>query len=561
MAALLAVLAIVPAAEAKGRAFVVGFTNSVATHAIGPGGELSLIGATPTGNTPRSVVVSPNAQYAFVSNFGGDTISAYTVGGSGALTPNGAAVAAGTDPEGMAITPNGTFLYAANQGSNNISGYTISATGTLVPLGTFAAAQVKEVAISGNGLFLYATTDTGVRSYSIDQSTGVLTPIGGVVASGTNPKGIATTPNGQFVYVGNTGSNNVFAYSIGADGSLTSIGPAAAGTTPQTIAVDQGGRFVFAANFTDPGNVTVLSIGADGALSPVGTFPTGSPFAYGVDAAPNGRLYVSNFVSALSQGTVSVFDVAAGGSLTPITGSPFPAGVNGPEFQSIAITPNQGPTAQFSATPAGAGTASTFAATGSTDSDGGAVARYDWDFGDGQTLPNGGPTPTHTYAAPGTYNVTLTVTDDEGCSNTILFTGQTADCNGSGAARSQQTIQVAPGDPELQLSGKRKQELRRNVVVKARTVVDAEGVAKGRLSIDPGRKGKRALVSFRLKKHRRDLEAGRKTKLKPKLSKLALEVASDALREGGKVTAKVKVKATSAGGDTDTAKRKVKLTR
>ena len=64
------------------------------------------------------------------------------------------------------------------------------------------------------------------------------------------------------------------------------------------------------------------------------------------------------------------------------------------------------------------------------------MARYDWDFGDGSTAPNGGPRPTHAYAKPGTYNVTLTVTDDAGCSIARTFTGQTMSCNGGLQPRS-----------------------------------------------------------------------------------------------------------------------------
>ena len=50
-----------------------------------------------------------------------------------------------------------------------------------------------------------------------------------------------------------------------------------------------------------------------------------------------------------------------------------------------------------------------FDGTGSSDPDGNIVS-YSWDFGDGST--GTGPNPTHAYATAGTFNVTLTVTDD-----------------------------------------------------------------------------------------------------------------------------------------------------
>ncbi len=56
-----------------------------------------------------------------------------------------------------------------------------------------------------------------------------------------------------------------------------------------------------------------------------------------------------------------------------------------------------------------AGKAVEFDGSGSSDSDG-SIVSYDWSFGDGAT--GSGVKPTHTYTSKGTYNVTLTVTDD-----------------------------------------------------------------------------------------------------------------------------------------------------
>ncbi|MCK5056825.1 MAG: PKD domain-containing protein [Candidatus Aminicenantes bacterium] len=52
----------------------------------------------------------------------------------------------------------------------------------------------------------------------------------------------------------------------------------------------------------------------------------------------------------------------------------------------------------------------------SSDSDG-TIVSWDWDFGDPGTSP--AQNPMHTYAANGIYNVTLTVTDDEGATDSV----------------------------------------------------------------------------------------------------------------------------------------------
>jgi hypothetical protein len=72
------------------------------------------------------------------------------------------------------------------------------------------------------------------------------------------------------------------------------------------------------------------------------------------------------------------------------------------------------PAASFTATPNG--TTVAFADTSQPGAGGSPVAARQWDFGDGSTSSD--PNPAHTYAVPGSYTVTLTVTDSNGLRST-----------------------------------------------------------------------------------------------------------------------------------------------
>lgn len=171
------------------------------------------------------------------------------------------------------------------------------------------------------------------------------------------------------------------------------------------------------------------SVNAASAASTVGTDIT-LPFAM----AANTRLMLRSQVEgttvrakAWAKGTAepSSWQVTANSSAIPDAGragiwSYLGGGTNAINVSvddlkvSTLATANVLPTAAFTRTVDDLD--ATFDASGSADSDG-SIASYAWDFGDGST--GTGKSPTKKYAAPGTYTVKLTVTDDEGGKDSI----------------------------------------------------------------------------------------------------------------------------------------------
>ncbi|MBY0452533.1 MAG: lactonase family protein, partial [Bdellovibrionaceae bacterium] len=109
---------------------------------------------------------------------------------------------------------------------------------------------------------------------------GSLSQIGAPIASGgNNPNGLFFHPSGNFLYVTNQTGNSVSAFSVAADGTLTTVSgsPFGAGTasTLNGVVVDPSGLYLYAASMGGAGGVVGYSIDqTTGAL----TLLPGSPY-------------------------------------------------------------------------------------------------------------------------------------------------------------------------------------------------------------------------------------------------------------------------------------------
>jgi YVTN family beta-propeller protein len=404
------------------------------------------------------------ARYAYTGNYDDDTVSVIDTNTNQVV---GAPIAVGDGPYSLAATPNGKTVYVANENGEDLTAIDTQSnqvTGS-IPLGT----QSAVIAISPDGLTAYVTSQTENSVWVVDLQNNQV--VGAPIPVGEEPWGVAFTPDGKFAYVTNQGEDSV---SVIDTQTRQTVGtPIAVGEGPVNVAFTPDGKIALVAN-EDEGSVSVIDTQT---RQTVGTPIAVSEELWGLAISPDGtRAYVSNY----QDDTISVIDVQA----RQIVGQPIPTGeepyelaltpdgktlyaanyegqsvtaintqtnqgteipVAGGPWQ-IAIVPDQSPTAQFSFSAGKAASPTAFNGQASSDPDG-AVARFDWSFGDGATTLNGGPTPSHVYAKAGGYSAGLTVTDNEGCSTALNFTGRTAYCSGSAlAAKTQAITVVAPNN-------------------------------------------------------------------------------------------------------------------
>ncbi len=472
-------LAVPPSAVANDNVFVIGRGSAnVASIAVSNTGQAVPVSGSPFGgaglSSPLGSAVSPNGRHVYVANLSGSTVSGLEVMAHGALSPiAGSPFATGSTGNGgvmVAITPNGKHLFFLKGSANTISRFSIGADGGLTLLGDptdTGATAGAELAVTPDSRYLYVThANTPVLTGFEISASGGLTPLPGSpfpYSSNLNTvRQIRITPDGRHAYLfgqvpvgGGSPAGAVGAFEVQASGAVAEItgspyptgAPSSGAILGLAIAPDGG--HLYATNRAND-TISAYEIAESGALAPL----TGSPFAIGTAVEPAAATVNPRgthlFVVQQKASDLGVFSLAASGAPTQVSGSPFAIGVNIPDANSLAIRPDQPPVASFVASPATAGSVTTFNAGVTTDPEGDPIS-YDWKFGDGSVLPNGGPTPSHTYAAAGDYTVTLTVSDDAGCSTDPVFTGQTAHCNGGPQASTQHSITVAappapPGD-------------------------------------------------------------------------------------------------------------------
>jgi 6-phosphogluconolactonase len=298
---------------------VVPGVTGVASFSIASDGKLSNVG-TVSVPSPTGIAMDSAAKYLFVSSSAG-SVYVFSIGSNASLSAVGAPTVLPTQPGGetpdasaLAVTstvfpakfaycsgfttPTTENLYVADTANYVLLNYSVSASGvlSLVPYNTAATGIPTETTPSGVAVdpcnrFVYVSNSksNSVSAYTICNTVSIQNGCpsannslqivsGSPFATGDVPGPLTEDAYGNFLYVVDTGSNQISGFRISpGTGSLTLFtgAPTATNLEPMAIAVRSDDSWLFVANFNSANISEYAVTPATGILvpqSPISTF-------------------------------------------------------------------------------------------------------------------------------------------------------------------------------------------------------------------------------------------------------------------------------------------------
>jgi uncharacterized repeat protein (TIGR02543 family) len=294
------------------------------------------------------------------------TISQYTIGPKGALTPMSTPTVntGGNDPRYITADPFGKFVYASNITSQTVGQFTVGTDGSLTAMATptilmgpttgGALYYPSGLTVHPNGKFAYVSLQqkSAVNQYAIgpDGSLAALSPATVTSGDSTNgrngPCAVAVESTGAFAYVANGGANTISQYKVNPDGTLSALNPflvSSGGLNGSGSAFDiktisiASGEYAYAVNYFD-GTVAQYKINTTtGQLVPLSpALVTAGTYGLGIAVHPTGKFLYATILAGTASSVVAQFTIdPATGALTAMT--PATVGAGGAGAASITV--------------------------------------------------------------------------------------------------------------------------------------------------------------------------------------------------------------------------------
>ena len=212
------------------------------------------------GKNPFGISVTPDGKHVYVCNYGNgsSTVSVIDTSDNSVVDPP---ITVGSRPYGVSITPDGAYAYVSNRYSSTVS--VIQTSDNSVIQTIFVGGAPSGITVMPDGAFVYvnhygSTTVSVIRT----SDNSVLDP---PITVMNGADGISVTPNGAYVYVNHNsvGTISVIRTSdntvIDTDPNTVEIDPIQVGNQPYGggMAVSPNGKFLYVGDYSD-GTVSVI---------------------------------------------------------------------------------------------------------------------------------------------------------------------------------------------------------------------------------------------------------------------------------------------------------------
>jgi len=199
----------------------------------------------------HSFYFDPSNRFVLACDLGIDKVMIYRVdldrGTLGASDPPSGSVAPGGGPRHLAFGRDGRFVYVINEMGNTISAFAwdgergsmreVQTVGTL-PDDFSGENTTAEVVVHPSGKFLYASNrgHDSIAIFTVEETSGKLSPRGHVSTQGKTPRNFNIDPSGQFIVAANQNTHNIVVFRIDeATGALEPTGGSAEVGSPVCI--------------------------------------------------------------------------------------------------------------------------------------------------------------------------------------------------------------------------------------------------------------------------------------------------------------------------------------